>query len=129
MQELMGIWRLVSTESYDENNNIEQAPPYGPEPQGMVQFFANGRMMCVLADGRASLAADEKRAYLSYMGAVSFSSDTFSTRVDDSSDVARIGTDQVRQFRFEGEYLILTPPPQIKNGQTMLRELTWEKVV
>ena len=127
MQELIGIWRLVSTKAHDENG-VELAPPYGPEPQGMVQIFANHRMMCVLSDGRANLAADEERSYLSYMGAVSFNDGTFSTRVDNSSDSARIGTDQVRKFRFEGKYLVLTPPPQVKNGMTMIRELTWEKV-
>jgi hypothetical protein len=53
---------------------------------------------------------------------------TLVTRVDASSDAARIGTDQVRKVRFAGTQLLLTPPPREHDGFNEHRELTWERI-
>jgi len=65
----------------------------------------------VLVDGRASLPAGTKRQYSSYCGNYTFDGGTLTTIVDASSDPARMGTAQVRKVRFEGDRMILVPPP------------------
>jgi hypothetical protein len=48
--------------------------------------------------------------------------------VDAASDPTRIGGDQVREARFEGERLILRPPPRKSAAGDEYRELTWERI-
>ena len=62
------------------------------------------------------------------MGQFHIEGDTLTTRVDGSVDTARIGGDQVRKFRFEGDRLILRPPPRELDGVIEHRELAWERI-
>jgi hypothetical protein len=74
---------------------------------GRVTFTADGRMMSVV-DGRLELPAGVSREYSSYCGNYTYDGARLVTRVDAASDPSRIGSDQVRGVRFEGERLILT---------------------
>src|SRR4030095_6709624 len=96
---ILGTWRLKSTKGQDDSGKAMPAP-YGPKPEGLVVFQADGRMMCVLCDGGANLPANEPRQYMSYAGNYTFDGTTLSTRVDASSDASRVGGDQVRAVRF-----------------------------
>ena len=95
---------------------------------GRVVFNADGRMMAVLCDGRPSLLPGTVRDYSSYCGNYSFDGRQLVTRVDAASDPARIGTDQVRDVHFEGERMVLRPPPRASAGGPEQRELTWERI-
>ena len=50
------------------------------------------------------------------------------TRVDAASDTSRIGSDQVRGVRFEGERMVLIPPPRRTGEIEEHREITWERI-
>jgi hypothetical protein len=50
------------------------------------------------------------------------------TRVDAASDPTRIGSDQVRGVRFEGERMVLIPPPRLTDESEEHREITWERI-
>jgi Lipocalin-like domain len=50
------------------------------------------------------------------------------TRVDGSSDPSRLGSDQVRGVRFEGERMVLSPPPRQTGAGEEYRELVWERI-
>ena len=50
------------------------------------------------------------------------------TLVDAASDPSRIGSNQVRGVRFEGERLILIPPPRRTGEVEEHREITWERI-
>ncbi|HEX3418964.1 MAG TPA: hypothetical protein VHT21_21555 [Stellaceae bacterium] len=51
------------------------------------------------------------------------------TRVDAASDPSRIGSDQVRGVRFEGERMVLIPPPRRTGETEEHREITWEPLM
>jgi hypothetical protein len=95
---------------------------------GHVVLNADGRMMAVLCDGRRELPAGTARDYASYCGNYTFDGARLVTRVDAAADPARIGTDQVREVRFEGERMILRPPPRQIGDVVQQRELTWERI-
>ena len=125
---IVGTWKLVDSSARDEHGNA-LPKPYGPKGMGMVTLTAEGRMMAVLCDGRASLGDGETRDYASYCGNYTFDGATLTTRVD-ASALARlaVGGDQVRGVRFEGERMILTPPPATLRGVLQHRELHWERI-
>ena len=127
MLDLIGTWALVHTTSVDPSGK-ELPSPYGPKRMGRVTFNADGRMMAVLVDGRTDLPEGAKRDYASYCGNYRFDGKTLVTRVDAASDADRMGTDQVREVRFEGNRLVLRPPPRVQGDVTHHRELYWEKI-
>lgn len=124
---IVGTWRLKSTQGRDDQGKL-LPPPYGPLAMGLVIFQADGRMMAVLCDGRAALAAGEPRQFMSYAGNYTFDGTTLSTRVDASSDASRVGGDQVRSVRFENGQMVLAPPRRMFAGQMQHQELAWERV-
>ena len=116
---LIGTWELVATSAVDAAGKAT-AQPYGPLPRGLLSFGVDGRMMCVLCDGRPSLPDDApEREYNSYCGNFEFDGETLITRVDASSNEAWIGGQQVRRGKLDGDRLILV------NGR---RTLIWERV-
>ena len=130
---LIGTWRLVATRAWDENGD-PLPPPYGPAPIGMVTFTAERRMIAALCDGRPAIPAEEtpggagEREYVSYMGAYSVTDSTLTTRVDGTNQAERLDTDQVRGVRWEGDRIVLSPPPRPLGSVIEHRELTWEKI-
>ena len=124
---IIGTWQLKSSKAVDDDGKM-LAPPYGPAPNGVVCFQADGRMYCVLCDGRAELPAGEPRQFMSYAGNFTFDGTTLSTRVDASSDASRIGGEQVRAVRFEGGGIVLAPPRRLYAGTMQHHELFWERV-
>ena len=127
MADIIGTWRLVGAVARDAAGNA-LAAPFGPLAMGRVVFNADGRMMAVLCDGRPSLPDGTTRDYSSYCGSYTFDGSRLVTRVDAASDPARIGTDQVRDVRFEGQHMILRPPPRPGAGGPEQREITWERI-
>ena len=126
-ERIIGTWLLKSTKGADDRGKA-LAPPYGPAPNGVVCFQADGRMYCVLCDGRAELPAGEPRQFMSYAGNYSFDGATLTTRVDASSDASRIGGDQVRSVRFDNGGMTLAPPRRLYAGVMQRQELFWEHV-
>jgi len=126
-QRIIGTWRLKSTQAVGDGGNA-LPPPYGPAPNGVVCFEADGRMFCVLCDGRAALPPGEPRQFMSYAGNYTFDGTTLLTRVDASSDASRVCGDQVRSVRFEGTGMVLSPPRRLYANVMQRQDLFWERV-
>lgn len=125
MQDLVGVWRLVEVRARDPDGR-PIASEFGPAPIGTVQFGAQ-RMMAALGDGRPPVAG-ERRFWVAYTGVWSLDGTVLSTRVDAAYPASRIGTDQVRQVRWEGARLVLQPPPRMVDGVMNHLEQAWEKL-
>lgn len=130
MHSLVGVWRLIDITNKDAEGRILPSS-YGPLKMGLITFTEHNRMMVVICDGREHLPEGETgREYTSYAGTYRFDGTTLVTKVDCSTPTEpnRIGTDQVRPARFEGNRVILTAPPVPINGVVNYRDLTWEKI-
>jgi hypothetical protein len=124
---IIGTWKLKSSQALDDNGT-RLDPPYGPVPDGVVCFEPDGRMFCVLCDGRRELPPSESRQFMAYAGNYTFDGTILSTRVDASSDVSRIGGDQVRTVRFENGGIVLAPPRRLYRGSMQHHELFWVRI-
>ena len=129
MVEIVGTWELVTTRA-TASDGEEVQPPYGgsAHAMGRVTFGANGRMIAVLCDSRKEMPNGLAREYTSYCGAYTFDGQRLVTRVDAASDPKRIGSDQVRDVRIEGDMIVLMPPRRDYGGSMVQRELTWRKI-
>jgi hypothetical protein len=127
MPSIVGTWKLVRATARD-GNGAPLPEPYGGNGLGRVTFTAEGRMQSVVCDGRHEMPPGQTRDYSSYCGNYTFDGEQLVTRVDAASDPSRIGSDQVRGVRFEGERVVLTPPPRRAGGKEEYRELTWERL-
>jgi hypothetical protein len=124
MSSIVGTWKLVRATARD-GNGVVLPVPYGGMGIGRVTFTADGRMQAVVCDGRREMPPGEAR---DYCGNYTFDGTRLVTRVDAASDPSRIGSDQVRGVRFDGELVILTPPPRRSDGKEEYRELTWQRI-
>jgi len=124
---LVGVWRLVAARAIDPEGR-PVGVPFGPRGMGLLTLTDDDRLMAVLVDGRATLPEGTARQYSSYCGNYSFDGSTLTTIVDANCDPARFTAPQVRKVRFEGERMVLTPPPADVNGIKVTRELTWERL-
>jgi hypothetical protein len=127
MPSIVGTWKLVRATAKDGSGAV-LPEPYGGNGIGRVTFTAEGRMQAVVCDGRKEMPAGVVRDYSSYAGNYTFDGARLVTRVDAASDPSRVGGDQVRGVRFEGELVVLTPPPRDKGGAQEYRELTWQRI-
>jgi hypothetical protein len=118
---LIGTWRLIETRATDAAGNPKKTV-WGPEPMGRLVLTGNGRMMAVMCDGRVSMPEGNDRAYSSYCGNYRIEADTLITTVDAASERSRIGGEQRRRFRFDGDNLVLLPPREPDGEQ---REIFW----
>ena len=138
----IGAWRLVSAEFRAEDGAIAESP-YGPEPQGLLMYDAQGSMAAQLAQkGRTPFAVADRMAgtpgeikaafesYQAYFGHY---------KVDERERVVThtviqsllpnlVGTEQRRQYRFRDGKLILRTPPILIGGRRLTGELVWEKI-
>jgi Lipocalin-like domain len=127
MPSIVGTWKMVGATARDRAGKTLPAP-YGGKGMGRVAFTAEGRMMAVTCDGRPELPPGTARAYSSYCGNYTFDGTRLVTRVDASSDPARIGSDQVREVSFEGDKMILRPPPRPTEAGEEYREISWVRL-
>ena len=127
MPSIVGTWKLVRGTVRDAAGAALPSP-YGPKAMGRVTFTADGRMQSVVCDGRREMPPGEARDYSSYCGNYTFDGTRLVTRVDAASDPGRIGSDQVRGVRYEGELVVLSPPPREAGGKQEYRELTWQRI-
>ncbi len=127
MPNVVGVWKLAGGAMTDPSGK-NVGVPFGPPGMGLGSLTADGRMMAVLVDGRAKLPDGARREYSSYCGNYTFDGSTLITTVDAASDPARMGSQQVRKMRFEGERMILVPPELEQGGVKLHRELAWERI-
>ncbi|MCB1546890.1 MAG: lipocalin-like domain-containing protein [Hyphomicrobiaceae bacterium] len=129
MQDITGTWRLVRATAVTSDGRPLPPPYGGDKAMGTVTLRSDGRMAAVLCDGRSTIPAGETREYSSYCGAYTCDGKRLVTRVDAAADAERLGTDQVRDVRFEGAIMVLRPPPRAyRNGTIEHRELYWERI-
>lgn len=136
---LLGTWTLVAAER-EAIPSGEKTAFLGENPSGFLHYLADGRMMAIITrDGRKAPAgkvanAPEAealiRSMVAYGGRYECDGDTVTHHCDISWNQSFTGTRQVRTVTFEGDRLILSPPPSPDptDGTMSVRRLTWRRL-
>ena len=129
MDSQIGTWELVRVEAVDADGN-----PVSPKPFGDGNFIGRvvltaDRLSSTITDARPVLPEGEEREYSCYTGLYTFDGETLITNVDQCSDPARMGTQQVRDVTFEDDLMVLRPPLQPYGSKPAeQRTLWWRKI-
>ncbi|MGB0573204.1 MAG: lipocalin-like domain-containing protein [Alphaproteobacteria bacterium] len=126
MTKQIGTWTLVRVEAIDASGAPVSPPPYGGEGNyiGRVVLTAD-RLSSTITDARPVIPEGEAREYSCYTGLYTFDGETLVTKVDQCSDPARMGTEQVRDVSFEGDLMVLRPPLQPYGDRPAERRTLW----
>jgi hypothetical protein len=138
---LIGTWRLVSGGTFRSDGKFEPFPEYGPNPIGYLMYDPTGHMCVSLANPNHPRWANPEKptdaeklrsfeAFFAYCG-------TYEVRDKENRVIHRpemgswphyIGTDQNRNFRLEGDRLILSDEETPPNGERFRYQITWERI-
>jgi hypothetical protein len=138
-ESLIGTWKLVEAVNEDlatgEKTNI-----YKGGPVGFITYGAEGRMMAIVVDsgrkkpeGNIATGAEAEalfRSMTAYAGSYMIKGSQIIHHVDASWNQTWTGTDQIRNYRFDGDRLSLAtaPSPNPFTGKMSVRTFVWEKV-
>lgn len=118
VERFLGSWELVQWTA--TNQQGETTYPYGEDAEGQITYTADGRMSAHLMRPPAD-PADTPPQHLAYWGTFSLqaAAGTVTHHVIGADRSSWIGSDQVRQFRFEGQDRLV-----LSLGQ---QHLTWQR--
>ena len=138
----IGAWRLVSAEFRTGDGELADSP-YGPEPQGILMYDAQGVMSAQLAQkGRTPFAiADRMKGSPQEVKAAFESYQAYWGRykIDERERVVIhyvtqallpnwVATEQRRHYKFQDGKLFLRTPPLAIGGRRVTGVLIWEKI-
>jgi hypothetical protein len=136
---LIGTWKLVSAVS-EELATGQKTNIYKGTPIGFITYGADGRVMTIIVDsprqkpaGAIATAVEAEalfRSMAAYAGCYIIKGNQVIHRPDASWNETWTGTEQIREYQFDGERLMLAtaPSPNPFTGRMSVRTLTWEKV-
>ena len=114
---LLGTWKLKSFVRQDVASG-ERRPALGEHPDGYLGYAPDGRMYALfVAEGRVVPKGDQPtdseraqlhKSMLSYAGTYTIAGDKVVHHLDIAWNNARIGSDQIRYFKLDGDRLTLT---------------------
>jgi hypothetical protein len=137
-RDLVGRWRLVSWIAVHDDGRVEH--PVGDRPQGVAVLGADGWMAVqVAATARPTMsspdpfsATESEQAqafatYLAYVARYEVHGDELQLSLEMSLYPQWAGTTQWRGYRFDGDELVLRPPPVDLGGRRVVSEIRWQR--
>jgi hypothetical protein len=115
-RKIVGTWTLVSV-AYEDTASGERTPVYGAHPKGVQIATTEGRWLALMtAQGRGVPNSDGERAQalktmIAYTGRYRVEDGRVITKVEAAWNEAWVGTEQIRDVRFDGDRLFLQSPP------------------
>jgi hypothetical protein len=134
---LVGTWKLVAATSEDVASGQKTAMD---GRTGYLNYSPDGRVFAILVDsdrkkpqGSFATATEAEglfRSMVAYSGTYSVKGDRVVHQIDISWNETWTGTEQARDYKFDGEPLILVdgPSPNPRTGQNSVRTFVWEKI-
>jgi ketosteroid isomerase-like protein len=138
---LIGTWQLVSAGTFRRDGSFEPYPEYGPNARGYLMYDSTGHMCVSLANpnhphwlnAEKPTDAEKVRSYdvfFAYCGTYEIREKEWRIihRPEMGSWPHYVGTDQNRNFRLEGNRLILSAEETPPNGEHRRYQITWQRV-
>src|SRR3954447_994510 len=135
-QRIVGVWGLAA-QVYEDVETNERVPIFGENPKGRQIATADGRWLALAtAEGRRTPTNDAERAValqtmIACTGRYRCENGVVRTRVEAAWNESWVGTEQVRNLRFESDDLlhIVSDPMPHPNvpGRRVRVVVTWKR--
>jgi hypothetical protein len=134
-RKIVGAWKLVSV-AYEDAASGGRTPVYGAHPKGIQIATPEGRWLALMtAEGRGVPNSDDERAQalktmIAYTGRYRIEDGKVITKVEAAWNEAWVGTEQIREVRFDGDRLLLQSPPMPHpniSGRVVRVIVEWER--
>jgi len=138
-ERLIGTWKLVEAVSEDLTTG-DKTNIYKSGAVGFITYGTDGRIMAIVVDsvrkkpeGNVATGPEAEalfRTMTAYAGSYMIKDSQVIHHVDASWNETWTGTDQIRNYKFDGDRLSLAtaPSPNPFTGKMSVRTLVWEKV-
>jgi len=140
-ERLIGTWKLVSAGTFRADGTFEPFSEYGPNPKGYLMYDTTGHMCVSLSNANHPRWANPDKptdaerlrsfdAFFAYCGGyeVLEKEGRVIHRPEVGSWPHYIGTDQSRDFRLDGDRLVLSSEETPPGGERRRYQITWERV-
>jgi hypothetical protein len=131
-EQILGTWKLVSTEETLKDGTTRPFPSFGPHAQGFLMYQRDGYMCAELMNPDRPTAPKEKataaEGIFAYCGRyeIDVQQGWIVHLPEVATDPGYVGSRQVRPFRLEGGRLVLSDIE--KNDPSVARwKIVWEK--
>ena len=113
--DLIGVWTLEGTFIEDEQGN--QTPAYGENPQGCIMYSADGYMTAMTGRGDRHLPAEgasdaEKAAafdsFMTYAGRWTLQGNVVAHHIEYATDPNWVGTTRERTIDYQGDRMVFS---------------------
>ena len=134
-----GTWKLMSYEVRSVGGRV--ICPWGEHPEGRLTYTDDGHVsVAMMASGRRRFDAREMKhgtpeekvaavdSYISYAGTYEVDGNKVIHHVEVSLFPNWVGEDQVRNFQFDDELLMLSTDPAPGDEKQKTGHLIWEKI-
>ena len=135
---LVGTWQLIHW--YNVSDDGKNTYPLGEEATGYISYSADGFVFVhLMAANRLLYAVNDPfggtpeedtaavKSHISYAGPYEYRGDVVTHKVTHASCPNWVGTEQVRQVRFDGDRLELSAAVAIFQGQAVTAYVLWER--
>ncbi|NNM59469.1 MAG: lipocalin-like domain-containing protein [Legionellales bacterium] len=132
---ICGTWKLLSVMDVDLGTH-QAFQPYGRHPQGYLNYLPDGHMAVIMVSGdrltpskttvTAQEAAKLYSQMTSYSGTYTLKSNQIIHHVEVAWNPRWTGSDQVRDYKIQGNHLTLTMNLKIKK-EAIHSILVWER--
>jgi hypothetical protein len=135
-EKFIGTWKLVS---YEMRSDDEVTYPLGKDAVGYLMYNDDGYVSAALMASKRRRFMDMMNptteeieaagnTYIAYCGKYEVTEDKVTHLPDISFFPNWVGEKQERFYKFEGDKLILSPPPMTHGGKQHTVYLTWKRV-
>ena len=134
---IVGAWKLIS---YEGHSDDEIFYPLGKDASGYIMYTQDGYMsvtMCRanrdsfssedLTGGTSAEKLQAASTYISYCGRYQLLGDRVIHKIEAALFPNRVGTEQVRYTKFEGNILTLSTDPMLIAGKMRSGKIVWER--
>jgi hypothetical protein len=123
-EKFLGTWRLVGVvrEEAESGRKLD----VDATPTGYISYTPDHRLMVIISH----VSPGKAEEFTCYAAQWHLEGDTVVHQIDVTNRPRWKGTRQLRNFRFEGDNLVLTPPvsEDYTHGTVTRRSLTWQRV-
>ncbi len=136
--EFIGTWKLGYWKNTDGKGVVSY--PFGEKAQGFISYTPDGYIFAVLSkDGRQPCLSNDPHgvsetekissydSYFSYCGKFEIKEQSVIHHIHSCSFPNWNGTDQLRNYTFNNNTLLLVTQPFLIDGSVQISELFWEK--